>query len=157
MKQPIKHIIFDLKGVLFDYPATDWQHLINNEPNKNPFIPLPGLQILKDSYKKLHGTGQTFYILSNFKPERFALLRKLYPEVFGLFDGIVISGSSGYAKPDERIFHHLFNTYGLIPEECVFIDDAPGNITAAQKLGVTAILCDNFNQLKSEFKKLKLL
>ena len=65
-----------------------------------------------------------------------------YPRhLFGdLFDAVVISAEVGMRKPEERIFLHAAGLLGLPPGECVFIDDVEANITAAQAVGMTAIL-----------------
>jgi putative hydrolase of the HAD superfamily len=65
--------------------------------------------------------------------------RHLFP---GMFDVVVISGEVGMRKPEERIFRHAAGLLGLEPAECVFIDDIEVNVTAAEALGMTAILHD---------------
>jgi putative hydrolase of the HAD superfamily len=63
--------------------------------------------------------------------------RHLFP---GMFDVVVISGEVGMRKPEERIFRHAADLLGLDPAECVFIDDIEVNVTAAEAIGMTAIL-----------------
>ena len=63
--------------------------------------------------------------------------RHLFP---GMFDVVVISGEVGMRKPEERIFRHAADLLGLAPAECVFIDDIEVNVTAAEAIGMTAIL-----------------
>ena len=63
--------------------------------------------------------------------------RHLFP---GMFDAVVISGEVGMRKPEERIFRHAADLLGLDPAECVFIDDIEANVTAAEAIGMTAIL-----------------
>lgn len=43
-------------------------------------------------------------------------------------------------KPDPGIYLYLFQTYGLKPEECFFIDDLEDNIEAGRKLGMDGIV-----------------
>ena len=66
--------------------------------------------------------------------------RDLFP---GLFDVVVISGEVGMRKPEERIFRHTAGLLGLTPQECVFIDDLEVNVTAAEAVGMTAVLHDD--------------
>jgi FMN phosphatase YigB (HAD superfamily) len=147
----IKNIIFDIKGVLIEYDAnTDWLSLFAGTIKENPFRVLPGIAIFEALYEQYHEHGYAFYILSNFKDERFTLLKAWYPEIFNKFNGIVLSDVCGYAKPDARIFHHLCNTYGILPEESIFLDDQEKNITAAQALGMKALLCNNFETVKEQ-------
>lgn len=85
--------------------------------------------------------GHDLYILSNWDAESFDLMRKRYPKLFELFDGIVISGTAGYIKPDTRIYEILLESYSINPHQAIFIDDQAPNIQAAQELGIHTILC----------------
>lgn len=91
--------------------------------------------LIKDCKK----AGHSVYILSNWEPESFDLLKQLYPEVFDLFDGQVISGKVGLVKPDDAIYQYLLETYQLDPDETILIDDQPENIVAAHKNGIHGI------------------
>ncbi|WP_248961747.1 HAD family hydrolase, partial [Sphaerisporangium perillae] len=55
------------------------------------------------------------------------------------FDQVVISGEVGMRKPEPRIFHHALGLVGLLPQECVFIDDIEANIEAARALGLIGL------------------
>jgi putative hydrolase of the HAD superfamily len=59
--------------------------------------------------------------------------RNLFPD---LFDVVVISAEVGMRKPEERIFRHAAALLGLEPQECVFIDDVPANVAAAEAIGL---------------------
>jgi epoxide hydrolase-like predicted phosphatase len=56
-----------------------------------------------------------------------------------LFDGVVISGEIGLRKPDPRIYALGAEAVGLPPEECVYVDDLPGNLKPARALGMTTV------------------
>jgi putative hydrolase of the HAD superfamily len=62
--------------------------------------------------------------------------RHLFAE---LFDAVVISGEVGMRKPEERIFRLAADGLGLLPAQCVFVDDVEGNIVAARGLGFATI------------------
>jgi FMN phosphatase YigB (HAD superfamily) len=98
--------------------------------------------------KKCKSKGHKIYGLSNWDAESFILLKKKYPQLFDLFDGIVISGEINANKPHATMYQALLKRYTLNPEHCWFIDDQEENIIAAQKLGINAIIH------KSSFKKL---
>ena len=55
------------------------------------------------------------------------------------FDGWVISGEVGVRKPDPRIYAMGAERIGLEPSECVFVDDLPGNLKPARKLGMATV------------------
>jgi FMN phosphatase YigB (HAD superfamily) len=85
--------------------------------------------------------GHDLYILSNWDAESFDLMLERYPELFELFDGILISGNAGCIKPDTRIYEILLESYNINPYDAIFIDDQQNNLYAAQKLGIHTILC----------------
>ena len=68
----------------------------------------------------------------------------------GIFDIIVPSYEVKLSKPDHRIYQLVIDKLGLRPEECVFIDDTPGNIEVARNLGIYGILFEIKNQLEHE-------
>jgi 2-haloacid dehalogenase len=70
------------------------------------------------------------------------------------FDGHVISGLEGVAKPDLRIFQILLKRYRLAPEATVFLDDSPVNVEAARVLGVNAVHYTGAQQLRHELRAL---
>lgn len=86
------------------------------------------------------GMGDKVFILSNWDAESFELLRKICPDIFSMFDGIMISGQVGLAKPDIRIYQTFLETFNLNPTDTIFIDDQIDNITAARHVGIHGIL-----------------
>lgn len=65
-----------------------------------------------------------------------------YPRALldSVFDELVFSGEVGMRKPDREIFVHAAEQVGAELTRCVFIDDAPANVAAAQRYGMTAVL-----------------
>jgi len=57
-----------------------------------------------------------------------------------LFDVIVDSSQSGVRKPDPAIFALALDALGVAADRAVFLDDFPGNITAAEAVGLRGIL-----------------
>ena len=57
-----------------------------------------------------------------------------------LMDVIVISGEVGMRKPDREIFDFTVDKLGVDPGGCVFVDDHPGHLKAAQAAGWTTVL-----------------
>jgi putative hydrolase of the HAD superfamily len=56
------------------------------------------------------------------------------------FDGIIISGDLGFAKPDPRIFRLAAETVGATLSECVFVGDNPErDVAGAGLLGMRTI------------------
>jgi len=60
-----------------------------------------------------------------------------------LFDVVIDSSEVGMRKPDPRIFElALTQLGGVDPARSVFLDDYPGNITAAEALGMHGVLVE---------------
>jgi epoxide hydrolase-like predicted phosphatase len=57
-----------------------------------------------------------------------------------LADVVIYSHEAGVAKPDPRAFQLLCRELDVAPEELVFVDDAPGNVAAATRLGIHGVL-----------------
>lgn len=56
-----------------------------------------------------------------------------------LFDGVVISGDEGIRKPAKRMYELGAERAGVRPEDCVFVDDLPFNLTPAEEMGMATI------------------
>ena len=103
---------------------------------------------------KLKADGCNVYLLSNF-PKR--LWEKEEAEKFAftkLVDGKVISSFVRMIKPDREIYEYLLETYGLNPEESVFIDDRPKNVEAAKALGMKGIVFESYEDAREKLETL---
>jgi putative hydrolase of the HAD superfamily len=56
-----------------------------------------------------------------------------------LFDGVVISGEEGIRKPSRRMYELGAERAGVRPEDCVYVDDLPFNLTPAEEMGMATI------------------
>jgi epoxide hydrolase-like predicted phosphatase len=65
--------------------------------------------------------------------------RSLIP-VDELFEVVIDSSHAGVRKPDPKIFRLALDALGVGAEQSVFLDDFPGNIAAANALGIRGIL-----------------
>ena len=91
-----------------------------------PIIPVEGMAEL---IKELKAAGYKIFLLSN-----ASIRQHLYwPHIPGseFFDGTMISADEKLVKPQFEIYQRLFEKFSLNPEECLFIDDSPMNIEAA--------------------------
>ena len=64
-----------------------------------------------------------------------------------LVDLIVISAEEQIAKPDPAIYLRTCRRLGLMPAECLFIDDLPANVEGARRAGLHAELFSSVPQL----------
>lgn len=70
------------------------------------------------------------------------------------FDEMIFSNEHGIAKPDKGIFEITIKKLGLLPDDCIFIDDKEIHVKAANALGFHAILFKSNSQLIKELKSL---
>ena len=108
-----------------------------------------------DVLRTLKAAGLRCYALSNMEPEAFAIRSARFP-FMKWFDGEVISGFEGVAKPDSRIFEVLLARYDLDPEATVFVDDSKRNVEAARDLGFNVVHYTSAQQLHGELRALGL-
>lgn len=72
----------------------------------------------------------------------------------GMFDVVVISGEVGMRKPEPEIFHHTLDLLDRRPEDCVFVDDLPHNVSAAASLGITGVHHESYDATLAELEAL---
>ena len=99
--------------------------------------------------RKLKAKGYPVYALSNWSAETFPLAKAKFP-FLSEFDGAVVSGYERCIKPDPKIYQILLSRYNLQAQNCIFIDDNPANIEAAQKLGFDTILFTVPEELRAQ-------
>ena len=104
----------------------------------------------------MRGTDVRLYALSNWPAEMFPIGRERFP-FLRLFDGILISGEAGCAKPAPEIFEAFLERFGLDAERCVFLDDNEANVAAASALGFDAFRFESADRLETELRRRGLL
>lgn len=87
------------------------------------------------------------YALTNMERETYPLRRERF-EFMRWFDGTVVSGFEGVAKPDIAIFELLLDRFGLDRSTTVLIDDSPANVRAARSVGMHAIEFESPERLR---------
>ncbi len=115
--------------------------------------PIPGTVEIARALKR---SGYPVYVLSNCSAETFPIARDRY-DFLQMFDGILVSGEVGLAKPDRRIYELMLDRIGRSASQCLLIDDAPQNIAAAEGLGFRTILFRSADLLGAELREMGLL
>lgn len=99
----------------------------------------------------LERAGVPLYGLTNFSAEtwpptveRFPFLRR--------FRDVVVSGHVGMIKPDPAIYRLLLDRNGLKAGECLFIDDSPINVRAADRIGMETHLFRTAERLAEDLR-----
>ena len=103
--------------------------------------------------KRLKEHDYKVYLLSNADVPMYEYVKNL--EIGKCFDGILISAIEKMMKPNEEIYYRLFEMFGLLPEECFFIDDNEKNIISSRKCGMNGHIFDmnDFQSLLDDMKK----
>lgn len=92
-------------------------------------------QAMLDAVRAAHDRGVRTGLISNsWGHGRYD--RDEFPQ---LFHGTVISGEVGLRKPHPDIYRMGAEAIDLPPEQCVFVDDLPGNLKPARELGMTTV------------------
>jgi 2-haloacid dehalogenase len=104
---------------------------------------------------ELKAAGLPCFALSNMEPDTYVVRRDRFA-FMRWFDGSIISGIEGVAKPDRRIFEILVDRHGLDRGRTVFVDDSPGNVTAARAAGLEAVRFVSPEVLRSDLRGLGL-
>lgn len=73
-----------------------------------------------------------------------------------MFDDVIISNRIGMAKPDSDIFRYAIEKSGTDAGRCVFTDDNPVNVDAAEKEGIHGIVFTSAESFLEELKKINL-
>ena len=137
--------VSEIAGV--DVPYGEFYEIYNDIFTPNP----PAIDVLT----RVKAAGYATLLLSNTDPERFAFVRRRFPEIL-FFDGYVLSYELKLLKPDPAIYLAAARLGGSEPAECVFIDDMEENVKGAVAAGLHGILYRPETDLAAELKKLGL-
>ena len=97
-----------------------------------PILEIDGMYDLVAELKDL---GYGIYLLSNASVRQHEYWPRIPTSKF--FDGKLISADVHVIKPQPEIYRLCLEKFGLKPEECFFIDDAPANIEGALCCGIS--------------------
>ena len=86
---------------------------------------------------ELKREGYGIYLLSNAGTRIHDQLSHM--PAWEFMDGAVVSGEERLMKPDPAIYRLLCERYGLLPEECLFVDDNADNCEGARVAGMRAV------------------
>ena len=80
-------------------------------------------------------------LLSNFSTDLRSILEA--QDLLRRFDHVAISAEIGVMKPDAAAYEAILGMLALPASACVFIDDLPANVAAAQALGMHGIVFED--------------
>ena len=135
MTHTIKAVCFDFSGVI-ELSSFVFQKTLNTE--------------LLSWFPKLKQQDFSIGILSNAP----ASVKEEW-EIKGIYDTVdtvVISGETGFQKPDKEAFAVLFKQLHVLPHETIFIDDTEKSLEKATEIGYHPILFISNERLKKELQ-----
>ncbi len=111
---------------------------------------MPEFPEMAELCRRLKENGYHLYLLSN-ASVRFDAYKGTF-QALKYFDGAIVSAFCHTVKPEEKIYRILFDTYGLKPAECFFIDDSAANVEAGRALGMPGhVFTGDKNALMEDF------
>ncbi len=99
-----------------------WQHI---------FTPNPPMW---DCVRKLAAAGHRLILFSNTNAIHCPWIFEQFPG-FSVFDGQVLSFEVGSVKPEPPIYQAAIDSWKLIPQDTLYIDDLPANIETGRRFG----------------------
>jgi 2-haloacid dehalogenase len=105
---------------------------------------------------ELRARGVPLYALTNWSSETYPIALARF-EFLKWFRGTLVSGDVKMLKPDTRIFRLFLERFAIDPAHAVYIDDRPGNVAAANGLGMHGIVFTDAAALRAELVKIGLL
>jgi len=96
-------------------------------------------------------TGVPCYAVTNMEAETYPLRLQRFP-FLSCFDGTIVSGREGVAKPEPAIFMRLLDRFGLTPGTTLMIDDMQENLDAAAVLGIQTLLFRSSRWLRTDLE-----
>lgn len=118
---------------------------------------LPLIQPCIDIIRRAKVQGYKLYVLSNHPQPYIEDYLRIHPDIFNLFDGLMVSYETAHLKPHAEFYHELFNKFSLNPQDCLFIDDVEKNIEAGVKLGMDGIVCTDHDEVLRILEKQHIL
>lgn len=114
------------------------------------FFPMPEVIAFAAGLAKKY----PLHMISNINEWHFRYLYTKHPEVFRLFQSLVLSYKVKSAKPEEKIYACLKKQAGCAYNQIVYIDDRRDLIDSARKLSLNCIQFKNLAQTRRELAPL---
>ena len=132
-----------------EYPQWDkqWQEFRDRQLDAMT-IEMPGM---RDLLTRLKTAGHHLYGLTNWSDTIYPVIEKY--DILRMMDDRLISSEEHLIKPDVDIYDRLCEKFGLVKEECLFVDDRQSNIDGAKAAGMPAVLFTDACQLEKDLKK----
>jgi FMN phosphatase YigB (HAD superfamily) len=98
--------------------------------------PVEGIELVLEAVRRRYRVA----FLSNSNEVHAEVIPRRFEALFEAEDVFLFSHQLKCAKPDPRIFEITLKRLQASPEECIYVDDLPENVAAAEAAGLTAYL-----------------
>lgn len=88
-------------------------------------------------------------ILSNNFRERYEFKKDFFDRLNDVASSSYYSWNTGFVKPHQDSFNLVLATNNLTAAQCVFFDDSPINVAAADEIGMTAFLFTSVEECRA--------
>lgn len=106
----------------------------------------------RDLFRRLRGR-YPLYLLSDTNEIHFGYVQETVATL-SVFDEFIVSYRIGAMKPDPRMYQEALRRSGLPASACVFVDDRPGNVEGARRVGIRAVQFESPAQCADELTRL---
>jgi len=107
------------------------------------------LQSLRKRYR--------IFLLSNTNILDFSSLEGHYRDIRDPFEKVYLSYEQGRRKPDEEVYAHAEELFGILGEETLFLDDRPENTEAAAQRGWRTVQVRNEEHIFESLEALQII
>ena len=105
-----------------------------------------------DLLRELHRRRVPLVASTNWGTESWMRANARY-EFLDFFDGALVSGEVGIAKPDRAFFALLIETFSLVPEQTLYVEDNIANLRAASDKGFVAHQFESSAALEMDLRR----
>ena len=134
----------------------EWAELIRAWGERSEEMVAGSYEASVDVLRDLKITGLPCYALTNMEAETYPLRFQRF-KFLSWFDGTMVSGYEGTAKPDREIFIRLLHRYDLAAASTLMIDDRLENLAVAKRLGMVTHHFHSAQRLRDCLESLALL
>lgn len=110
---------------------------------------IPEIKEMRSVIESVKVKGVRVFVLSNIS--RYFAEHASEISILKLVEKCIFSAVCGYTKPSREMFAYACNTYGILPEETLFIDDSEKNVAGAEAFGIKGYLFDGDVAKLNEF------
>jgi len=100
------------------------------------------------------GKKYSLNLISNINELHFNYLYEKYPNIFSLFNNLILSFQIKSVKPEKKIYDILQKVSSVEFKDIIYIDDRADLISQAKQIGFQCIQFKNYHSLVSSLMKL---